>query len=193
MVPCSCWELHLVKLIKARKKQITSQGDALGWVVGPDSPFALSRESHIRWATMFHSEAGKRQDMPGPFQPCGGLHFFFKHLWVSQATVMVMLGWKGDVAQILERATKQQWGPPLIHNRSTKMAQQQMGKKRCSYRREGLLCFKYTSFLWSYYFFVNPIFVGSPSRFCSCISLHSLWAAHSTYLFLCKEWQFGKK
>lgn len=25
---------------------------------------------------------------------------------------MVMLGWKGDVAQILERATKQQWGPP---------------------------------------------------------------------------------
>lgn len=76
---------------------------------------------------------------------------------------------------------------PLIHNRSKKMAQQQMGKKRCSYRREGLLCFKYTSFLWSYYFFVNPIFVGSPSRFCSCISLHSLWAAHSTYLFLCKE------
>lgn len=61
---------------------------------------------------MFHSEAGKRQDMPGPFQPCGGLHFFFKHLWISQATVIVMLGWKGDVAQILERATRQQWGPP---------------------------------------------------------------------------------
>lgn len=60
-----------------------------------DSPFAHSRESHIRWATMFHNEAGKQQDIPGPFQPWGGLHFFFKHLWVSQATVYSHAGLEG--------------------------------------------------------------------------------------------------
>lgn len=72
-------ELHLVKPIKQKKGQITSLRIVPGWGVGPDSPFALSRESHLRWAAELHGKAGE-WGRSGLFQPQASFLFF---IWTS--------------------------------------------------------------------------------------------------------------
>lgn len=96
----TCRELHLVKPKKTWKRQITSLRDAPDWETGPDSPFAHSRESHLRWEAVLHSKAGKQQGKPGLFQPQGGFYFSFKHLWCSQVKLHSHAGsggWHGTV------------------------------------------------------------------------------------------------
>lgn len=59
---------------------------------------------------MFHSEASKQQDMSGPLQPWGGLHFSFKHLWVSQTTIYSRVGLEGGRGTEIGKGNKAPMG-----------------------------------------------------------------------------------